>query len=108
MNNFLTDRNKMYQILNELDEERKAGGGIKFERILKYYYPLFVEYGAMKVETLLEYENRLKEAYSIKDAFLICSLSSSFEWHKLNFWRKANSLPSLEEVNEHDKKNWPF
>ena len=97
----------MFQVLKELDAERKEGG-IKFERILKYYYPLFVEYGSLKLEALQEWEERLKQAKESQNALIMCSVSSSFEWHRLNFWRKANNLPSLEEVNEHEEKTWPF
>ena len=68
MNNFLTNKRKMFQVLKELDAERKEGG-IKFERILKYYYPLFVEYGSLKLEALQEWEERLKQAKESQNAF---------------------------------------
>ena len=99
---------KMFSILDEIDKERKENKGIKFDRIIKYYYPLFVEYGSMKIQSLIDYENRLKECNETKNVYLICTLSSSFEWHRLNFYRKANNIPSLEEVNEHDEKDYPF
>lgn len=104
----LETKERMTRILKQLEDERKQGGGIKFERIIKYYYPLFVEYGAMRVNELIEYENRLKECNEHKNVYVICTLSSSFEWHKINFWRKANNLPSLEQVNGHEKSEWPF
>lgn len=101
-------KERMIRILKQLEDERKQGGGIKFERLIKYYYPLFVEYGAMRASALIEYENRLQECNEHKNIFVICTLGSSFEWHKINFWRKTYDLPSLEQVNEHEKSAWPW
>lgn len=101
-------RNKMFAILNELDKERKENKGVKFERILKYYMPLFVEYGSLPLKNLIEYENKYKLCFEQKNPILLCSISSTFLWYETNFYRLANNLPSLEEINEHEEIDFPF